>query len=224
MKKSWKIAGALALLLLLGAAVVVTRQSGAIRSPLGATQCSTEELEQRLEENHAHMQDIVENQSELTVRAPTEEEKAALRGGLLSEEELAERLAAASTGDAPEQSEYQKTLSALLARVLVLRERFENLLIELEDQAREESRQLAASDSGLARVSMAARYLREAQKLERSCDDELEALASELRALTMDYGEDDALADTVMETYHTILQQNPSIRFGIFSAMRRCRP
>ena len=23
---------------------------------------------------------------------------------------------------------------------------------------------------------------------------------------------------------HTILQQNPSIRFGIFSAMRRCRP
>ena len=184
-------------------------------------QYSTAELEGQLADNDQTIRDAVEASSDVTVRAPTEEEREALRDGSLSQEELIGRLtgesAAGSSDSAPETAapeeqpaeqapaeppEYQKQLSALIAQVYVLREEYLAALDNMETSAKADYKALSGSQRTAARLaSLVSDYLGRATRLEKECDGKMDAIIVQMETLIQANNGDMSLTDTVFNTY-----------------------
>lgn len=184
-------------------------------------QYSTAELEGQLADNDQTIRDAVEASSDVTVRAPTEEEREALRDGSLSQEELIGRLtgesAAGSSDSAPETAapeeqpaeqapaeppEYQKQLSALIAQVYVLREEYLAALDNMETSAKADYRALSDSQRTAARLaSLVSDYIGRATRLEKECDGKMDAIIAQMETLIQANNGDMSLTDTVFNTY-----------------------
>lgn len=184
-------------------------------------QYSTAELEGQLADNDQTIRDAVEASSDVTVRAPTEEEREALRDGSLSQEELIGRLtgesAAGSSDSAPETAapeeqpaeqapaeppEYQKQLSALIAQVYVLREEYLAALENMEVSAKADYRALSDSQRTAGKLaSLVSDYIGRATRLEKECDGKMDAIIAQMETLIQANNGDMSLTDTVFNTY-----------------------
>ena len=184
-------------------------------------QYSTAELENQLADNDQTIRDAVEASSDVTVRAPTEEEREALRDGSLSQEELIGRLtgesAAGSSDSAPETAapeeqpaeqapaeppEYQKQLSALIAQVYVLREEYLAALDNMETSAKADYRALSDSQRTAGKLaSLVSDYIGRATRLEKECDGKMDAIIAQMETLIQANNGDMSLTDTVFNTY-----------------------
>lgn len=184
-------------------------------------QYSTAELEGQLADNDQTIRDAVEASSDVTVRAPTEEEREALRDGSLSQEELIGRLtgesAAGSSDSAPETAapeeqpaeqapaeppEYQKQLSALIAQVYVLREEYLAALENMETSAKADYKALSDSQRTAGKLaSLVSDYLGRATRLEKECDGKMDAIIAQMETLIQANNGDMSLTDTVFNTY-----------------------
>lgn len=184
-------------------------------------QYSTAELEGQLADNDQTIRDAVEASSDVTVRAPTDEEREALRDGSLSQEELIGRLtgesAAGSSDSAPETAapeeqpaeqapaeppEYQKQLSALIAQVYVLREEYLAALDNMETSAKADYRALSDSQRTAGRLaSLVSDYIGRATRLEKECDGKMDAIIAQMETLIQANNGDMSLTDTVFNTY-----------------------
>ena len=184
-------------------------------------QYSTAELEGQLAENDQTIRDAVEASSDVTVRAPTDEEREALRDGSLSQEELIGRLtgesAAGSSDSAPETAapeeqpaeqapaeppEYQKQLSALIAQVYVLREEYLAALDNMETSAKADYRALSDSQRTAGKLaSLVSDYIGRATRLEKECDGKMDAIIAQMETLIQANNGDMSLTDTVFNTY-----------------------
>ena len=208
-------------------------------------QYSTQELEDQLAGNDQTIRDAVDASSDVTVRAPTDEEREALRSGSMTQEELVERLtggasaeqsasqtpaetqpsaettkpaetpapsaeaakpaetpALAETKPTAAQTAYQQQLSALIARVYVLREEYVNALEDMETAARADYKALPESQrTGKKLASLVSGYLAEAAALEKECDAKMDAVIAEMEALISANNGDMTLTDTVFNTY-----------------------
>lgn len=184
-------------------------------------QYSTAELENQLADNDQTIRDAVEASSDVTVRAPTDEEREALRDGSLSQEELIGRLtgesAAGSSDSAPETAapeeqpaeqapaeppEYQKQLSALIAQVYVLREEYLAALDNMETSAKADYRALSDSQRTAGKLaSLVSDYLGRATRLEKECDGKMDAIIAQMETLIQANNGDMSLTDTVFNTY-----------------------
>lgn len=203
-------------------------------------QYSTQELEDQLAGNDQTIRDAVDASSDVTVRAPTDEEREALRSGSMTQEELVERLtggvsAEQSTSQTPTETQpsaettkptetpapsaeatkpaetkqttaaqtaYQQQLSALIARVYVLREEYVNALEDMETAARADYKALPESQrTGKKLASLVSGYLAEATELEKECDAKMDAVIAEMETLISANNGDMTLTDTVFNTY-----------------------
>lgn len=189
-------------------------------------QYSTAELENQLADNDQTIRDVVEASSDVTVRAPTDEEREALRDGSLSQEELIGRLTddndpldapTSSSESAPETaapeeqpaeqapaepSEYQKQLSALIAQVYVLREEYLAALDSMENSAKADYKALSGSQRTAARLaSLVSDYLGRATRLEKECDGKMDTIIAQMETLIQANNGDMGLTDTVFNTY-----------------------
>lgn len=184
-------------------------------------QYSTAELEGQLAENDQTIRDAVEASSDVTVRAPTEEEREALRDGSLTQEELIGRLtgesAAGSSDSAPETAapeeqpaeqapaeppEYQKQLSALIAQVYVLREEYLAALDNMETSAKADYRALSDSQRTAGKLaSLVSDYIGRATRLEKECDGKMDAIIAQMETLIQANNGDMSLTDSVFNTY-----------------------
>lgn len=184
-------------------------------------QYSTAELENQLAENDQTIRDAVEASSDVTVRAPTDEEREALRDGSLTQEELIGRLtgesAAGSSDSAPETAapeeqpaeqapaeppEYQKQLSALIAQVYVLREEYLAALENMEVSAKADYRALSDSQRTAGKLaSLVSDYIGRATRLEKECDGKMDAIIAQMETLIQANNGDMSLTDTVFNTY-----------------------
>ena len=162
MKRRKTILCTILVLLAVSLAGLLWWQRDNLKAVHAATQHTSDELEEKLEENRQMIEEAVRSASEVTVREVTEEERQALRDGSMTQEQLMERLTgsgggepsqpdaesavpasrpesggktdaapetpdAAAAGEKSEQSaesSYQKELSALIAKVYVLREEY----------------------------------------------------------------------------------------------------
>lgn len=102
----------------------------------------------------------------------------------------------------PEQSDYEKSLSELVARVYVLREEY---LIEL-DALLDEAKTLYKSTpkeqrTGSWLTSTVSSYLAKGTALEKNCDRRMDAIVKEMEALIKENNGDESLIDKVIETY-----------------------
>lgn len=109
---------------------------------------------------------------------------------------------AAPTARKPLESAYQKELSAIVARVYVLREEYTMTLDNMYEAAKAEYIDMSAemrTKSDL--VKMAGRYLDQATALERECDHQMDAIVIEMENLIKENEGDMSLVDTVVDTY-----------------------
>lgn len=92
MRRWKKIVLGVLLLLLLAGAVLFWWQKENLKALKDGLQYSSEEIETKLQENQQTIKDAVDSRPEVVVRDVTDEERAALKDGSLSQEELIDRL------------------------------------------------------------------------------------------------------------------------------------
>ena len=182
-----------------------------------ARQYSTGELQEQLDGTDQTIRDAVDASSDIAVRAPTDEEKQALRDGTMTQDELVGRLTGgeekAASDAKPEETEkpaeepdaqqkYQKALSALIAKVYVLREEYTNALEDMETAARADYYALPDGQRSTAKLApLVSSYLAKATALEKECDGKMDAVIAEMEQLIKENNGDMSLTDTVFNTY-----------------------
>lgn len=230
MKRKAKITcGVLAGLLLTVGAVAYWQRNN-VDALLKATRYSADEIEEKRKENQQKVQEKVDAQPALTVRDLTEEERQALREGSITQEELTEKLveavkpqptpatsapaqtpvssAPAETPPSAEQpaalepTRWEKDLSALIARVYVLREEYTIALDNMQSEAKAEYRAMAAEErTKTALMKFARGYVTRALELEKECDAQMDDVVSRMETIIRENKGDMTLVDTVVETY-----------------------
>lgn len=189
-----------------------------------ATQHTSAELEEKLEENQQMIQEAVKAAGEVTVGEITEEDRQAFRDGSMTQEQLVERLTnggeeepreePASTSrpesdgtpppepPKPAENTYQKELSALIARVYVLREEYTLALDTMYADAKAEYLALPAEKRTKTHLlKMARGYLSRASALEKECDGKMDEIVRAMEKLLRENNGDLGLVDTVVYTY-----------------------
>ena len=189
-----------------------------------ATQHTSAELEEKLEENQQMIQEAVKAAGEVTVGEITEEDRQAFRDGSMTQEELVERLTNGGEGEPreepastsrpendgtpppespkPAENTYQKELSALIARVYVLREEYTLALDTMYADAKAEYLALPAEKRTKTHLlKMARGYLSRASALEKECDGKMDEIVRAMEKLLRENDGDLGLVDTVVYTY-----------------------
>lgn len=189
-----------------------------------ATQHTSAELEEKLEENQQMIQEAVKAAGEVTVGEITEEDRQAFRDGSMTQEQLVERLTNGGEGEPREESAstsrpesdgtpppeppkpaentYQKELSALIARVYVLREEYTLALDTMYADAKAEYLALPAEKRTKTHLlKMARGYLSRASALEKECDGKMDEIVRAMEKLLRENDGDLGLVDTVVYTY-----------------------
>lgn len=189
-----------------------------------ATQHTSAELEEKLEENQQMIQEAVKAAGEVTVGEITEEDRQAFRDGSMTQEQLVERLTNGGEGEPreepastsrpesdgtpppeppkPAENTYQKELSALIARVYVLREEYTLALDTMYADAKAEYLALPAEKRTKTHLlKMARGYLSRASALEKECDGKMDEIVRAMEKLLRENGGDLGLVDTVVYTY-----------------------
>ena len=221
----WKkiLCGGLVLLLLFGGGVLWWQREN-IQAVRDGLQYSSEEIEEKLQENQQAIQDAVSAAPEVVVRDVTEEEKQALKEGTITQEELADRLVepeqiSSDVNDIPSQStqqslsptveevpavdpEYQQKVSAIVAEVYVLREQYTIELDNMYETAKAEYKRMSEKERTKEKlVDWAAGYMSKAIKLEKNCDAKMDDIVLRLDTLIRENNGDLSLVDTVVYTY-----------------------
>lgn len=237
MGKAKKILCGVLLVAVVGVGALAVWQRNNIRAALSFVRFSQEELEEKLAANDQGIKDAVDANPSVTIRDITEEERAALRDGTLTREELVQSLTQkpenkpepeqsqkpeqtkpeqtppehkpeASTQPEPEvpaepeQSEGEQKINALIAQVYVLREDFLIQLDDLMKQAKADYLALPPEERSKSKLlKMVSSYMSKGLALEKECDAEIEAIATELDQIVREYGGDLSLPQTVYDTY-----------------------
>lgn len=190
--------------ILLALAALCFWQKDNIRSLVAGLRYSSDELEERLQENEQTVQHTIDDYENIEVRAVTEAEKHALQAREITPEELSEDLVETDeNGNLREgQSDYQRSLSLLVARAVVMREESSVWLDDLESDAMAEIYMMPEKDrTKKGMVSLARKYIGRASELETEYDNKMIALTDEIEALTADHPQDASIADAMLESY-----------------------
>lgn len=189
-----------------------------------ATQHTSAELEEKLDENQQMIQEAVKAAGEVTVGEITEEDRQAFRDGSMTQEQLVERLTNGGEGEPreepastsrpesdgktlpeppkPAENTYQKELSALIAKVYVLREEYTLALDTMYADAKAEYLALPAEKRTKTHLlKMARGYLSRAFALEKECDGKMDEIVRAMEKLLRENDGDLGLVDTVVYTY-----------------------
>lgn len=189
-----------------------------------ATQHTSAELEEKLDENQQMIQEAVKAAGEVTVGEITEEDRQAFRDGSMTQEQLVERLTNGGEGEPreepantsrpesdgtpppeppkPAENTYQKELSALIAKVYVLREEYTLALDTMYADAKAEYLALPAEKRTKTHLlKMARGYLSRAFALEKECDGKMDEIVRAMEKLLRENDGDLELVDTVVYTY-----------------------
>ena len=224
MKRKTKITCGVLAGVLLAVGAVGYAQRGKVDAVLKAAQYSADEIEEKRKENQQKVQEKVDSMPTITVRDLTEEERQALRDGSVTQEELTEKLVEAvspqptpdrAADPAPaasvpaetqsavvEPTQWEKDLSALVARVYVLREEYTIELDNMLSEAKAEYRAMTAEQrTKTALMKFAKGYVTRALALEKECDAKMDDVVSQMEDIIKENNGDMTLADTVVETY-----------------------
>ena len=102
----------------------------------------------------------------------------------------------------PVEDPYQKELSAIIAKVYVLREDFTMALDNMYDEAKAEYIAMPAEKRTKSNlVKMASKYLDKATTLEKECDKRMHAIVADMEKLIQENNGDMSLVDTVVYSY-----------------------
>jgi len=213
------------LILLIGILLVWQREN--LKALKDYFSYSQEELAQQLAENDQLIKDAVDTMPEVSIRDVTDEERESLKDGSMSPDELFDRLLESESESTvqdtnpgntqqpdaeaeptvptvpdAEKSEYETQLTALIARVYVLREEYLILLDNLQDEATAAYKAMPSDQrTGAALADFVSSFLAKGTALEKECDRRMDAIVSELKSLIKANNGDMSIVDTVIKTY-----------------------
>lgn len=99
-------------------------------------------------------------------------------------------------------AEYEKKLSAILAKVYVLREEFLLKLDDLQAEAIAEYRALPEKERSASKLTgLVGKYMSKGLDLEKQCDKKMDEILVELEVLIQENNGDTSLPQTVFDTY-----------------------
>lgn len=102
----------------------------------------------------------------------------------------------------PVEDPYQKELSAIIAKVYVLREDFTMALDNMYDEAKAEYIALPAEKRTKSNLMvLASKYLSKATALEKECDARMDEIVADMEKLIQENNGDMSLVDTVVYSY-----------------------
>ena len=102
----------------------------------------------------------------------------------------------------PVEDPYQKELSAIIAKVYVLREDFTMALDNMYDEAKAEYIALPAEKRTKSNLMvLASKYLSKATALEKECDARMDEIVTDMEKLIQENNGDMSLVDTVVYSY-----------------------
>ena len=102
----------------------------------------------------------------------------------------------------PAEDPYQKELSAIIAKVYVLREDFTMALDNMYDEAKAEYIALPAEKRTKSNLMvLASKYLSKATALEKECDARMDEIVADMEKLIQENNGDMSLVDTVVYSY-----------------------
>ena len=102
----------------------------------------------------------------------------------------------------PAEDPYQKELSAIIAKVYVLREDFTMALDNMYDEAKAEYIALPAEKRTKSNLMvLASKYLDKATALEKECDARMDEIVADMEKLIQENNGDMSLVDTVVYSY-----------------------
>lgn len=102
----------------------------------------------------------------------------------------------------PAEDPYQKELSAIIAKVYVLREDFTMALDNMYDEAKAEYIALPAEKRTKSNLMvLASKYLSKATALEKECDARMDEIVTDMEKLIQENNGDMSLVDTVVYSY-----------------------
>lgn len=208
MRKARKIVLAVVAILLVVVGAVAYWQKENLKAASDAMKYTQEELEDLMSQNQQALEEAVSAMPEITVRDLTEKEKEALRNGSITQEELIQHLTekpAAPQEEMPadeKQIAFERDLSALIAKVYILRQQFLTRLEDMQKQAEKEYRGFSPSQRTKTNlIKWAKEYLKRASELELECDLEIDSIAVDMQKLIRDNHGDEGLIDTMINTY-----------------------
>ena len=228
-KQRWVILAVVILVILVIIGALYLWQQENIEAAANARKYTHAELTQQLDASRDLVQSTLDAHPEITVRAPTEEERNALRSGSVSPQELVNLLTRpqasavqapasdpgvtpsapgsdpqppAEPAKSPEQEAYEAELSALIAEVYVMREQYTAQLDALVAEAKAEYKAKPQSERTKAKlVSWATGYISRATQMESQCDAEMEAVFVRMRRLIRSNGGDLSILKAVSDSY-----------------------
>ncbi|MBQ9974235.1 MAG: hypothetical protein IJP02_04665 [Oscillospiraceae bacterium] len=187
---------------------------------------TTEELEDKLAQNDQAIKDAVAALPGVSFGEMTDEERQALHAGEITHEQLVESMVNGSKTEQsgqpeegqssksepkpqpeqppakpPEQTAYEKQLSAVIAKVYVLREDFMGRLDALMNQAIAEYKSIPPEERAAKLASFVSGYMSKGLDMEKECDAQIEAIIIELETLLSENNGDMSIAQTVYDTY-----------------------
>ena len=227
MKRWWKLLLAAVLVLALVLAGLAWRQQENLKAVRDALRYSGEELEQQLADNQQTIRDAVDDAPEVSVREVTDEERQALRDGTVTREELIESLLNTEGAEAvseppvpytvpeqpaetaepaelpkPAEQAYQRELSALIAKIYVLREEYTMALDDMYNAAKADYKALPKEKrTKRDLINLAGSYLDRANALEAQCDSQMDEIVTVMESLIRANGGDMTLVDRVVDAY-----------------------
>jgi hypothetical protein len=163
-----------------------------------------------LEDNEARTVAILDRLPIVPLRQLTDDEKAQLSSGEITENEAAALMISApepvgDETDTPTEkppTEVEQKVSEQIARIYVLRDVMTSKIEGLLARAKAEYDALPAEErTNAKKQELGMKYLSEADTLESGCDAQMEALLKDLTNILKDYGGDTGIISEIRQAY-----------------------
>lgn len=219
MKKALKIFVSILLIIIVALGVFVYTQWNSIEAFIDAVKYSNEEVSKNLTETKNQIQQILDNEDDITVRDLTEEESRALIEGELGEDEIIAIITGkeepqSSEGNPPKvndppqetensEKESNEIISELIAKLYVQKSTYLNKLDVIEEEARAEylSKDLKSKPRKERKEYMLPKYLPIVADWERECDSMVYGAIDQIRQELKKLGKDESIADDLKNAY-----------------------
>ncbi|MBP8641130.1 MAG: hypothetical protein KBI01_09605 [Oscillospiraceae bacterium] len=210
MKRATKFPLILLAVLIFAGGLIVIYQWDNIKAIYVAKTHTSEEIEAMIDKNNELSKEAV---SDLDVRELTDQEREALENGELDSDEALNRILETekntsfeeaddtSTESKPER-DYKAELSSLIGQVYILEATFSGALDNLVSSAVAEYKALPAEQHTDAKKwEIGMKYLGTAASMEANCDQQMEAILSQIKSVLTASGDDLELLDQIKSAY-----------------------
>lgn len=235
MKKAFKILGVVLLIVLIAIGALAFKHRKYISAFIEAKYSSSEQIKEKIAQNDEKLKKELEGYMPDMYREYTEDEKAQIESGEVSEKEImakiiSENLSAEDKESGkkvtdntpqktpePEKPSADKIIAGYVSQMYSLEGKYVGGIEGVISRAHAEYVKTAEHEKDTAAMAaVGAKYIGEIYALESSCDGEVESILANLRSELEAIGADTSVVSTMREAYNNEKQLKRSYYMGLY--------